>query len=90
MDKKIISINENKLIEDRLELNFKDRVNYFKATVKGAISAIINDDINNIIKLKNNEEFEIKNLVISKIEFVKDAQNCVLAKVKYYASEEIT
>ncbi|WP_411683187.1 hypothetical protein [Clostridium thailandense] len=90
MDKKIISINENKLIEDRLELNFKDRVNYFKATVKGAISAIINDDISNIIKLKNNEEFEIKNLVISKIEFVKDAQNCVLAKVKYYASEEIT
>lgn len=88
MCNKIISINENKLVEDRLELNFKDRINYFKATVKGAICAIINDDTNNIIRLKNNEEFEIKGLLISKVEFVRDAQNCVLAKVKYCASEK--
>ncbi len=74
---------DNKLVENRLELNFEDRVNYFKATVKGVVSAIINDDTNNIIKLKNNEELEIKDLLIYKVEFVRDTQNCVLAKVKY-------
>ncbi|MBV7277001.1 hypothetical protein [Clostridium thailandense] len=88
MDNKIISINDNKLVEDRLKLNFKDSINYFKATVKGAISAIINDDTDNIIELKNNEELEIKGLLISKVEFVKDTENCVLAKVKYSAFEK--
>jgi hypothetical protein len=69
-------------------LNFKNRINYFKVSVKGVISAIINDDNNNIIKLKNNEELELKGLLISKVEFVRDVQNCVLARVKYCVSEE--
>lgn len=88
MDNKGISISGNKLVEDRLELSFKNRIEYFKATVKGVVNAIINDDINNIIKLKNNEELEVKDLEISKIEFVKDDENCVLAKVKYCAFEK--
>lgn len=88
MDNKVMSINENKLVEDRLELNFKDTINYFKASVKGVISAIINDDTNNIITLKNNEELEIKGLLISKVEFVRDDERCVLAKVKYCTSEK--
>lgn len=83
-----MSINENKLVEDRLELNFKDAINYFKASVKGVISAIINDDTNNIIILKNNEKLEIKDLSIFKIEFIRDVENCILAKVKYCASEK--
>lgn len=86
MENKNMLINENKLVEDRLELNFKDKVNYFKASVKGVIRAIINDDTSNIIILKNNEEFEIKDLSISKVEFVRDVERCVLAKVKYCAS----
>lgn len=88
MGNKNILINENKLVEDRLELNFKDTINYFKASVKGVISAIINDDTNNIIILKNNEKLEIKDLSIFKIEFVRDVENCILAKVKYCASEK--
>lgn len=88
MGNKNILINENKLVEDRLELNFKDTINYFKASVKGVISAIINDDTNNIIILKNNEKLEIKGLLISKVEFVRDVENCILAKVKYCASEK--
>lgn len=88
MDNKIMSINENKLVEDRLELNFKDRINYFKASVKGVIRATINDDTNNTIILKNNEKLEIKGVLISKVEFVRDAEKCVLAKVKYCTSEK--
>ncbi|KZL92518.1 hypothetical protein [Clostridium magnum] len=88
MSNKTMSINENKLVEDRLELNFKDAINYFKASVKGVISAIINDDTNNIIILKNNEKLEIKDLSIFKIEFIRDVENCILAKVKYCASEK--
>lgn len=88
MDNKIISVYENKLVEDRLELNFKDRINYFRVIVKGVISVIINDDTNNIIKLKNNEELEIKDLLISKVKFIRDAENCIFAKVKYCTSEK--
>ncbi len=62
MDNKIISIKDHKIVEDRVEINFKHTINYFKASVKGAIKAIINDDVNNIIILKNNEELEIKDL----------------------------
>jgi ribosomal protein S24E len=85
MDNKVISIKENKIVEDRVEINFKHNINYFKAHVKGAIRAIINDDVDNIIVLKNNEEFEIKGLTIFKVNFIRDVENCIFAKVKYHA-----
>lgn len=86
MDNKIISSDGYKIVKDRLELNFKDHTNYFKATVKGVLKTIINDDTKNIVILKNNEELEIKDLSLSKVEFVRDTENCIFAKVKYCAS----
>lgn len=86
MYNKSISSNGYKIIEDKLELNFKDVINYFKATSKGVVKAIINSDTNNVIVLKNNEELEIKDLLVSKVEFVRDTENCIFSKVKYYAS----
>lgn len=86
MDNKIISSNGYKIVKDKLELNFKDSTNYFKVVVKGIIKVIINDDTKNIIILQNNEELEIKDLLVFKVELVRDTENCVFAKVKYYAS----
>lgn len=88
MDNKVISSDGYKIVQDKLVVNFKDRVEYFKTTVKGAIKAIINNDINNIIILKNNEEFEVKDLSIYKVEFVRDVENCFFAKVKYFGIVE--
>jgi hypothetical protein len=80
---KIISSNGYKIVEDKLELNFKDVISYFNATSKGVIRAIINSDTSNVIVLRNNEELEIKDLLV---EFVRDTENCIFSKVKYYAS----
>lgn len=84
MDNKIISSDGYKIVEDKLVLNFKDAINYFKIISKGVIKAIINNDTENIIILKNTEEFEIKDLLVSKVEFIKDTEKCIFAKVKYY------
>lgn len=83
MNAKIISSNGYKIVEDKLVLNFKDTINNFKIISKGVIKTIINNDTDNIIILKNTEEFEVKDLLISKVEFIKDKENCIFAKVKY-------
>jgi len=88
MDNEIISSNGYKIIEDKLVLNFKDAINHFKIVVKGVIKAVINNDTDNVIILKNTEEFEIKDLLVSKVELIKDKENCVFAKVKYYGFVE--
>lgn len=86
MDNNIISSNGYKIVQDKLVLNFKDTINYFKTTTKGVIKAIINNDESNIIILRNDEEFEIKDLSIYKVEFIRDAENCFFAKVKYFGA----
>lgn len=83
MDSKIVSSNGYKIVEDKLILNFKDAINHFRIVSKGVIKAIINNDTENIIILKNKEEFEVKDLLVSKVEFIKDKDSCIFAKVKY-------
>jgi hypothetical protein len=83
MDNKFISSNGYKIVEDKLVLNFKDAIKHFKIISKGVIKAIINNDTENIIILKNTEVFEVKDLLVSKVEFIKDKENCIFAKVKY-------
>lgn len=41
MYNKIIPSNGYKVVEDKIELNFKDAINYFKVTSKGVIKALI-------------------------------------------------
>jgi hypothetical protein len=89
MDNKIISSNGYKIVEDKMILNFKDAINNFRIVSKGVIKAIINNDTEHIIILKNTEEFEIKDLLVSKVEFIKDKENCIFAKVKYYGFVEV-
>lgn len=74
------------VVVDKLELTFKDPTNYFSISAKGAVKVIINDDTTNIVMLKNNERLEIGDLLVSKIVFIRDTENCVFAKVKYYTS----
>lgn len=88
MGNKIISSDGYKIVEDKLVLNFKDTINHFKIVVKGVIKAVINNDTENVIILKNSEEFEIKDLLVSKVEFIKDKENCIFAKVKYFGTIE--
>lgn len=88
MDSKIISSNGYKIVEDKIILNFKDAINHFRIVSKGVIKAIINNDTEHIIILRNTEEFEVKDLLVSKVEFIKDKENCIFAKVKYYGFVE--
>lgn len=88
MDNKIISSNGYKIVEDKIILNFKDAINHFRIVSKGVIKAIINNDTEHIIILRNTEEFEVKDLLVSKVEFIKDKENCIFAKVKYYGFVE--